>query len=576
MYVETVPNRTSRPAILLREGWREGSRTRKRTLANLTDWPPAQIDALRAVLRGDYRELAPTSGFSIERTRPHGHVAAVLGTLRRLHLEPLLATRRCPERDAVVAMLVARIIEPRSKLATARELRAATLTSTLGELLQLSDCDEELLYRAMDWLLPQQARIEQALARRHLSDGTLALYDVTSTYFEGRCCPLARYGYSRDGKRDKLQITFGLLTNADGCPVAVEVFEGNSADPGTLGSVVAKLRERFALKRIVLVGDRGMLTSARIREELVDGGLEWLTALRAPQIQQLVEGGSLQLSLFDERDLAEITDPAYPGERLVACRNPLLAEERARKRTELLAATERALNQIVAATQRLRNPLRGKTRIALRVGGVLGRYKMRKHFKLAIEETGFSFTRDEHSIAREAALDGIYVIRTSVPATTLGAEDAVRTYKRLAQVEQAFRSLKSVDLKVRPIHHRLEARVRAHVLLCMLAYYVEWHMRQALAPLLFDDQDPAAAEALRPSVVAPAQRSPSARRKALTKLTADDAPVHSFQTLISDLATLARNRILPTTKDPVAFDLVTTPTPLQQRAFDLLGVSYRM
>jgi Transposase DDE domain len=576
MYVETVPNRTSRPAILLREGWREGSRTRKRTLANLTDWPPAQVDALRAVLRGDYRELAPTSGFSIERTRPHGHVAAVLGTLRRLRLEPLLASRRGPERDAVVAMLVARIIEPRSKLATARELRAATLTSTLGELLDLSDCDEEQLYRAMDWLLPQQARIEQTLARRHLSDGTLALYDLTSTYFEGRCCPLARYGYSRDGKRDKLQITFGLLTNADGCPVAVEVFEGNSADPGTLGSLVAKLRERFALKRIVLVGDRGMLTSARIREELVDGGLEWLTALRAPQIQQLVEGGSLQLSLFDERDLAEITDPAYPGERLVACRNPLLAEERARKRTELLAATERALNQIVAATQRLRNPLRGKTRIALRVGGVLGRYKMRKHFKLAIEETAFSFTRDEHSIAREAALDGIYVIRTSVPAATLGAEDAVRTYKRLAQVEQAFRSLKSVDLKVRPIHHRLEERVRAHVLLCMLAYYVEWHMRQALAPLLFDDDDPAAAEAARPSVVAPAQRSPRAQRKALTKLTADGAPVHSFQTLISDLATLARNRILPTTRDPVAFDLVTTPTPLQQRAFDLLAVSYRM
>jgi Transposase DDE domain len=576
MYVETVPNRTSRPAILLREGWREGSRTRKRTLANLTDWPPAQVDALRAVLRGDYRELAPTSGFSIERTRPHGHVAAVLGTLRRLRLEPLLASRRGPERDAVVAMLVARIIEPRSKLATARELRAATLTSTLGELLQLSDCDEELLYRAMDWLLPQQARIEQTLARRHLSDGTLALYDLTSTYFEGRCCPLARYGYSRDGKRDKLQITFGLLTSADGCPVAVEVFEGNTADPATVGSVIAKLRERFALKRIVLVGDRGMLTSARIREELVDGGLEWLTALRAPQIQQLVEGGSLQLSLFDERDLAEITDPAYPGERLVACRNPLLAEERARKRTELLAATERALNQIVAATQRLRNPLRGKTRIALRVGGVLGRYKMRKHFKLAIEETAFSFTRDEHSIAREAALDGIYVIRTSVPAATLGAEDAVRTYKRLAQVEQAFRSLKSVDLKVRPIHHRLEARVRAHVLLCMLAYYVEWHMRQALAPLLFDEEDPAAAEAARRSVVAPAQRSPRAQHKALTKLTADDTPVHSFQTLISDLATLARNRILPTTRDPVAFDLVTTPTPLQQRAFDLLGVSYRM
>ncbi len=576
MYVETVPNRNSRPAILLREGWREGARTRKRTLANLTNWPPAQIEALRAVLRGDYQALAPTPAFSIERTRPHGQVAAVLGTVRRLRLEPMLASRRCPERDAVVAMLVARIVAPRSKLATARELRAATLTSTLGELLQLSECDEEQLYRAMDWLLPQQARIEQALARHHLSDASLALYDLTSTYFEGRCCPLARYGYSRDGKRDKLQITFGLLTNADGCPVAVEVFEGNTADPSTLSSVITKLRERFALKRIVLVGDRGMLTSARIRDELIDGGLEWLTALRAPQIQQLVEGGSLQLSLFDERDLAEITDPAYPGERLVACRNPLLAEERTRKRTELLAATERALNQIVAATQRLRNPLRGKTRIALRVGGVLGRYKMRKHFKLAIEETGFSFTRDEQSIAREAALDGIYVIRTSVPAATLGSQDAVRTYKRLAQVEQAFRSLKSVDLKVRPIHHRLEQRVRAHILLCMLAYYVEWHMRQALAPLLFDDDDPAAAEALRPSVVAPAQRSPRAQHKALTKLTADDTPVHSFQSLLSDLATIAKNRILPTTKDPLPFDLVTTPTPLQQRAFDLLGVNYRM
>ena len=350
MYVETVPNRNSRPAILLREGWREGSRTRKRTLANLSNWPPAQIEALRAVLRGDYQELAPAPGFAIQRTRPHGHVAAVLGTLRRLRLEPLLATRRGPERDAVVAMLVARIVQPRSKLATARALRAATLTSTLGELLQLSDCDEELLYRALDWLLPQQARIEQALARRHLSDASLVLYDLTSTYFEGRCCPLARYGYSRDGKRHKLQITLGLLTNADGCPVAVEVFAGNTADPGTVGAVIAKLRERFALKRIVLVGDRGMLTSARIRDQLGDGELEWLTALRAPQIQQLVDGGALQLSLFDQRDLAEISDPAYPGQRLVACRNPLLAEERARKRTDLLAATERALNQIVAAT----------------------------------------------------------------------------------------------------------------------------------------------------------------------------------------------------------------------------------
>ncbi len=577
MYVETVPNRNSRPAILLREGWREGPRTRKRTLANLTDWPPAQIEALRAVLKGDYHGLAPAGGFSIERTRPHGHVAAVLGTLRRLKLDTLIAPTRGPEREAVLAMIVARVLEPRSKLATARELGAATLSSTLGELLELSDGDEEQLYRAMDWLLPRQGKVEQALAKRHLSDATLALYDVSSTYFEGHCCPLARYGYSRDGKRDKLQIAFGLLTNAEGCPVAVEVFEGNTADPTTLSSAIAKLRQQFALKRVVMVGDRGMITSARIRDEFDPaGGLDWITALRAPQILQLVQGGTLQLSLFDQRDLAEITDPAYPGERLIACRNPLMAEQRARKRNELLAATERQLNDIAAATRRTRNPLRGKARIALRVGSLLGRYKMRKHFRLTIEETSFACARDDASITREAALDGIYVVRTSVAATALASEEAVRAYKRLAQVERAFRSLKSVDLKVRPIHHRLEDRVRAHVLLCMLAYYVEWHMREALAPMLFDDDDPAAAEAARRSVVAPAQRSPRAQRKAATKLTDEGSPVHSFRTLLSDLATVAKNRILPTTKQPVTFDLITTPTRLQQHAFDLLGVNYRM
>ena len=577
MYVETVPNRNSRPAILLREGWREGPRTRKRTLANLTDWPPAQIAALRALLKGDYHALAPAAGFSIERTRPHGHVAAVLGTLRRLKLETLIAPTRGPERDAVLAMIVARVLEPRSKLATARELRAATLSSTLGELLDLSDSDEERLYRAMDWLLPRQGKIEQALAQRHLSDATLALYDLSSTYFEGHCCPLARYGYSRDGKRDKLQITFGLLTNAEGCPVAVEVFEGNTADPTTLSSAIAKLRHQFALTRVVLVGDRGMITSARIRDEFDPaGGLDWITALRAPQIQQLVQGGTLQLSLFDQRDLAEITDPAYPGERLIACRNPLMAAQRARKRNELLTATERQLNDIATATQRARNPLRGKARIALRVGSVLGRYKMRKHFRLSIEETSFACARDDASIAREAALDGIYVVRTSVAATALASDEAVRAYKRLAQVERAFRSLKSVDLKIRPIHHRLEDRVRAHVFLCMLAYYVEWHMREALAPMLFDDDDPAAAEAARRSVVAPAQRSPRAQRKTVTKLTDEGAPVHSFRTLLSDLATVAKNRILPTTKQPVTFDLITTPTRLQQHAFDLLAVNYRM
>jgi hypothetical protein len=577
MYIDTVTNRNSRPAILLREGWREGRRTRKRTLANLTDWPTAQVEALRAVLKGDYHLLAPAPGFSIERTRPHGHVAAVLGTIRRVGLERLLTTHHRAERDVVVAMIAARILHPRSKLATACELRAATLTSTLGELLNLSECDEELPYRAMDWLLPRQQQIEQALAQRHLKEGTLALYDVSSTYFEGRCCPLARYGYSRDGKRDKLQITFGLLTNTDGCPVAVEVFEGNTADPTTLSSVVTKLRARFGLKRIVLVGDRGMLTSARIRDDLAPAeGLEWITALRAPQIQQLLQGGALQLSLFDQRDLAEINDPAYPGERLIACRNPQMAAARARQRDELLAATERALTQIAAATQRPLNPLRGKAHIALRVGSVLARYKMRKHFQLTIEESGFSFIRDEQSIAREAALDGIYVVRTSVPTTALAAAEAVRSYQRLAQVEQACHSLKSVELKIRPIHHRLEERVRAHVLLCMLAYYVEWHMRQALAPMLFDDDGPAAAEAAQSSVVAPAQRSPQAQRKALTKLTGDDTPLHSFHTLLSDLATVAKNRVLPHTKDSQPFEVITTPTALQQRAFDLLGVNYQM
>ncbi|MBV8138592.1 MAG: IS1634 family transposase [Deltaproteobacteria bacterium] len=577
MFVDVVPNRNSRPAILLRETWREAGHIKKRTLANLSDWPQAQVQALRAVLKGELTLLAGPASFTIERTRPHGHVAATLGTLYRLKLETVIAAKDSPERAAVLAMIVARILKPRSKLATARALSAATLSSSLGELLDLSDCDEERLYRAMDWLLPRQAQIEKTLARRHLSGATLALYDVTSTYFEGRACPLARHGYSRDHRRDKLQINLGLLTNAEGCPVAVEVFEGNTADPDTLGPVLIKLRERFALERIVLVGDRGLITSARIRGELQgQSGLDWITALRAPQIQQLRAGGTLQLSLFDEKDLAEISDPAYPGERLIACRNPLLAQERARKRSELLAATESRLQAIVSATQRAQKPLRGKDRIALRVGRVVARYHMRKHLQLEITETSFSFKRDESSIANEAALDGIYVIRTNLAPASLAADEAVRSYKRLAQVEQAFRALKSVDLKLRPIHHHLEQRVRAHVLLCMLAYYVEWHMRKALAPLLFDDDDPAAAEAQRSSVVAPAQRSPRARNKAATKLTEQEFPVHSFDSLLSDLATVAKNRLRSNTQDPVSLDVITTPTPNQQRAFDLLSVNYRM
>lgn len=579
MYVEIVPNRTSRPAVLLREGWRERGKIRKRTLANLSDWAEDRIEALRAVLKGEL-SLRATGAvgpppFDIVRTRPHGHVVAALGTLRRIGLDTLLAARRTPERERVLGMIVARILEPRSKLATARGLADETLSSTLGELLGLGSSTEDALYEAMDWLVARQEKIEAALAKRHLGERTLALYDLTSTYFEGRRCPLARFGHSRDGKRDKLQIVFGVLTNVEGCPVAVEVFAGNTADPTTLGAAVGKLRQRFGLERVVVVGDRGMITSARIREDLQTPGIEWITAVRAPQIQALRDAGALQLSLFDQRDLAEITDPAYPGERLIACRTPLLAEERARKRSELLEATERELTKIQRATQRARRPLAGKTAIALRVGRVLGRFKMQKHFRLEITDAGFSFERDQPRIDREAALDGIYVVRTSVPADVLSGERVVESYKGLEVVERAFRCLKTVDLKVRPIHHYLEDRVRSHVFLCLLAYYVEWHMRRALAPLLFDDDDRDHARAERRSIVAPAQRSTRAQRKATTKRTDAGEPVHSFQTLLQDLATIAKNRIQPKDSSAPAFDVITRPTPLQQRALDLLGVSLR-
>lgn len=576
MYIDVVPNRNSPPAVLLRESVREGPKIHKRTLANLSHWAPAQVELLRRVLRGETL-VAPEEAFEIVRTRPHGHVAAVLGTLRRLGLERLLAAEQSRERNLSVAMLVARVLDPRSKLATARGLSDETLFSSLGEALGVETADEDELYRAMDWLLPRQPRIETALAKRHLRDGALVLYDVTSTYFEGRTCPLAHLGHDRDGKPGKLQIVFGLLTDAEGCPVAVEVFEGNTADPKTLAAQIQKVRVGFALTRVVFVGDRGLLTEARIREELrpIDG-LAWITALRAPAIRQLVDSGALQLSLFDEQDLAEITSPDYPGERLIVCRNPLLAQERARKREDLLQATERELTKIAQATQRAKRPLRGQARIALRVGRVLGRFKMRKHFRIEITDTLFRFARDAERLAQETALDGIYVIRTSVPAQALAAEATVRAYKRLSTVERAFRSFKSIDHLVHPIHHRLADRVRAHVFLCMLAYYVEWHMRRALASMLFEDDDPAGGEAQPTSVVRPAQRSLRAHRKAQTKRTDEGAPVHSFQTLLQDLATVAKNRVRPKATGAVAFDMITTPTPLQQRAFDLLGISHRM
>ena len=573
MYVETVPNHGSRPTVLLREGWREAGKIKKRTVANLTDWPDHKVRALAAVLKGETVVADIHSAFDIVRSRPHGHVAAVLGTIRRLKLDQVITRVSGRERDLCVALIAARVVAPGSKLATTRGFSAETASSTLGELLAVQDADEDECYAAMDWLLARQESIENVFAKRHLVDGALVLYDVTSTYFEGHSCPLAKLGHSRDGKKDKLQIVVGLLTNGEGCPVAVEVFEGNTGDPKTLASQVGKLRKRFGLKRVVLVGDRGMITDARIREDLsLVEGLDWITALRFPAIAALVESGSLQLSLFDQRDLAEISDPAYPRERLVVCKNPLLAEERGRKRRELLAATERDLASVAKAVARAKRPLRGKEQIGLRVGKVLGHYKMAKHFKLTIADDDFRYERDEDAIAREAALDGFYVVRTTVSAERFAAEDVVRSYKRLAAVERAFRSLKTMDLHIRPIHHHKADRVRAHVLLCMLSYYVEWHMRRALAPLLFDDEDKPAGDALRASVVAPAQRSPSAQDKASTKRTAQGGPAHSFATLIQDLATLVKNRVQPRADGTDPFDIITKPTPGQRQALDLLHV----
>ncbi|HSB58451.1 MAG TPA: IS1634 family transposase [Methyloceanibacter sp.] len=571
MYVTRVPNRSSPPAVLLRESWREGGKVRTRTLANLSDWPEAKVEALRRVLRGETL-VAATDRFTIERALPHGHVAAVLGTLRETGLDRLLP--RWPERLATLALalIVARVVEPAAKLATARQLSEATASHSLGAVLPLGEVDEDELYRALDLLGAAQPAIERALARRHLKDGTLVLYDVSSSYLEGRCCELARFGYSRDGRPARPQIVFGLLCAADGCPVAVEVFDGDTSDPKTLAVQISKLKKRFGLKRVVLVGDRGMITSARIEEELKPAGLDWITALRAPAIQALAaDDGPLQLSLFDDRDMAEISSPDFPGERLVVCRNPALATERARKREDLLAASEKDLAKVQAATTRPRNPLRGAAEIALKAGAVLGRRKVAKHFRLTITEETLGFVRNDAAIAREATLDGFYVLRTSAPPEALDASATVLAYKSLAHVERAFRSLKSIDLDIRPVHHRLAGRVRAHVFLCMLAYYVQWQMRRKLAPLLFEDHDRQAAAVSRASPVARAQVSPAARAKARTRKTDDGEPVHSCRTLLADLATLTRNTVR--FGDNLPMIVLSRPTPIQQRAFDLLGVA---
>ncbi len=577
MYIETVPNRNSRPAVLLRQSFREGSKVRKRTLANLTSWPKDKIDALRAALRGDTPLGKLEDSFDIVRSLPHGHVAAALGVAQRIGLPRLIASRKSRERDLVLAMVTARILSPSSKLATARSLNEESASMSLGETLGAQDADEDELYLAMDWLLKRQEKIEDKLAKRHLAENTLILYDVTSTYFEGRTCPLARRGHNRDKKKGKLQIVFGLLCDIEGRPIAVEVFEGNVGDPKTLAAQIKKIRERFGLKRVVLVGDRGLITEARIREDLGPiEGLDWISALRAPAIKKLIEVGLIERSFFDDKDLGEISSPDYSGQRLVVCRNPLLAQERAHKRQELLRATEKELQKIVDATKRARRPLKGKAEIGIRVGKVINRFKVGKHFRIEINKDSFHYERKQEQIEREAALDGIYVIRTTVPAEILDADKTVGAYKGLSRAERAFRSMKTVDLKVRPIYHNLEDRVRAHVFLCMLAYYVEWHMRQDLAPVLFDDDDKEAAERQRPSVVAPAQRSASAAKKAVTKRTDDGLPVHSFQTLLADLATICKNRIQPKIPGANPFEQLTTPTPLQQKVFDLLGVPLRL
>jgi transposase len=581
MFIETVPNRASPPAVLLRESFRDQQgHSQKRTLANLSKLPGAVLEGLKALLKGGIVIGTDPASLRIERALPHGHVAAVLGTVRKIALDRLIlstakdaASRRfC---DLVVAMIVDRLIAPRSKLGFVRAVDEATATTSLGVTLGLGTVREREPYEALDWLLERQQRIENGLARRHLKDGVLVLYDVSSSYFEGRHCPLARHGYSRDHRGDRLQIVYGLLCTRDGLPVAVEVFDGNTADPATLGSQVSKLKQRFGLSRVVLVGDRGMITSARIEEDLKPAGLDWISCLRAPAIQQLAaENGPLQPSLFDERDLAEISAPEqFPGERLIVCRNRDLASERARKREDLLVATERELARIQARIGRKgKVGLSEAAEIGLAVGAVLDSRKVGKHFVVDIADSHFSFRRDTAKIAAEARLDGLYVIRTSVPAEQLNAGQTVQAYKDLAHVERAFRCLKTVDLDIRPIRHWSPDRVRAHVFLCMLAYHAEWHLRRALAPLLFHDTDIEAARAQRTSPVASSEPSKLAKTKKATKRNADGLPVMRFADLMDHLGTLTRNTMRVSLQANHRFTQFASPTPIQETAFGLLDL----
>ena len=564
MHVAAVPSRQGGreySSVLVRQSYREGGKVKHRTLANLSKLPPAAVDAVRAVLRGE--AVGPLDqAFEIERALPHGHVQAVLGQLRQLKLDQLLGARPSRERELALAMIVSRVLQPDSKLATARSLGSTSLAATLG----IEGADEDELYGAMDWLLKRQPAVEAALAGRHLAEGGLVLYDLTSVYLEGSKCELARRGYSRDGKRGLPQIEFGIITNAEGCPVSVDVFEGNLADPRTVAAQVDKLKERFGIAEVVLVGDRGMLTSARIEALKQAGDVSWISALRSVQIATLIKDGDLQLGLFDQRNLAEISSPKFPGERLVVCKNPALAEDRARKREELLQATEQELNKLVESVAAGR--LKTATVIAERVGRILGRFKVGKHFLREVGEGSFSYRRDQAKIDAEAALDGLYVIRSNVAPERLSEQDLVRSYKLLSGVERAFRTMKSVDLQVRPVHHRLADRVRAHIFICLLAYYVRWHLERSWASLLYRDEQPPVLE----DPVAPAERSASAREKARSGHRADGSPVYSFRGLLSELATLTKNTVRLRGSD-VTFDKLSLPTPIQAEALRLLGLS---
>jgi transposase len=568
MYVEIVPNRNSPPAILLREGWREGKKTLKRTLANISDWPQPKVETLRRLLR-DETLVSPDDLFTTERTLPHGHVEAILGTIRKLGLDSIISSKRCRERDLVVAMIAERLIYPCSKLATTRQWH----TTTLAEELSVQDADEDDLYEAMDWLLERKQRIENKLAKRHLSEGCTVLYDVSSSYYWGRTCPLARFGHDRDGRKGLPIIVYGVLTDADGRPVAIEIYPGNTGDPTTVADQVDKLRKKFGLSRVVVVGDRGMLTQPQLDKIKQHPEMGWITALTSVAIRSLLEKGTLQLSLFDEKNLAEISSPDYPGERLMVCYNPLLDDERSRKRRELLEATDKGLAKIAKeVARRTKKPLK-ESEIALKVGKVLGRYKVGKHYSHAIGDGSFQWSRCQASIEQEAKLDGIYVIRTSEPKERLSPEDTVRSYKSLSQVERAFRCLKGIfDLLVRPIRHRTADRVPAHIFLCLLAYYVEWHMRRALAPVLFEDEE-LPEDRKRRDPILPAKPSESAKLKKATHQTAEGLPVHSFETLMAELAT--RGRVTYRLKSEelgLTFKQVPALTPIQARAHELLGL----